>query len=50
MRIFGDAVWYRPSWLDPVYQRFRLSHGAGPAAECGPEAGDGRKPIAAVAD
>ncbi|MFT4085901.1 MAG: MMPL family transporter, partial [Gordonia sp. (in: high G+C Gram-positive bacteria)] len=27
MRIFGEFVWYRPRWLDPVYERLRLSHG-----------------------
>jgi len=26
MRIVGDAAWYRPRWLDPVYERLKVSH------------------------
>ncbi len=39
MRLFGDAVWYRPGWLHPVYRRFRLSHG-----DRTPEPGDAAEP------
>ncbi|GED96414.1 hypothetical protein nbrc107697_04530 [Gordonia crocea] len=26
VRILGDAAWYRPTFLDPVYRRLRLAH------------------------